>query len=221
MAQLNGLVSTHGADYGLLATWTGLSKPARDAVKHQRFRVKVWDSTDGGTNWAKVLDIVTATRTAGSTVTYTLTSVNQALPHLRRRDRDAAGAHHERRFGFGRRRCRLAHGLDELHRDDLRRGGAAPVRAAIGVHAEHEACQFDHGEGEGEDQPEPEHAPLADGSLPAQAALPRQRVAGQPQRTGRMQQDLVAGGRCCMGRSLAVGQVDTVVAKRRSLPGGR
>ena len=40
VAQLNGLVSTHGADYGLLATWTGLSKPARDAVKHQRFRVK-------------------------------------------------------------------------------------------------------------------------------------------------------------------------------------
>ncbi|EWS82324.1 hypothetical protein BF93_11990 [Brachybacterium phenoliresistens] len=46
VAQLNGLVSTHGADYGLLATWAGLSKPARDAVKHQRFRVKVWDSTD-------------------------------------------------------------------------------------------------------------------------------------------------------------------------------
>ncbi len=37
VAQLNGLVSTHGADYGLLVTWTGLSKPARDSVKHQRF----------------------------------------------------------------------------------------------------------------------------------------------------------------------------------------
>jgi restriction system protein len=46
VAQLNGLVHTHGADYGLLATWAGLSKPARDAVKHQRFRVKVWDSAD-------------------------------------------------------------------------------------------------------------------------------------------------------------------------------
>lgn len=46
VAQLNGLVHTHGADYGLLATWAGLTKPARDAVKHQRFRVKVWDSTD-------------------------------------------------------------------------------------------------------------------------------------------------------------------------------
>lgn len=46
VAQLNGLVVTQGADYGLLATWAGLSKPARDAVKHQRFRVKVWDSKD-------------------------------------------------------------------------------------------------------------------------------------------------------------------------------
>lgn len=46
VAQLNGLVTTHGADYGLLATWTGLSKPARDTVKHQRFRVKVWDAAD-------------------------------------------------------------------------------------------------------------------------------------------------------------------------------
>ncbi|WP_269366729.1 restriction endonuclease [Brachybacterium paraconglomeratum] len=46
VAQLNGLVHTHGAGYGPLATWSGLSKPARDAVKHQRFRVKVWDSTD-------------------------------------------------------------------------------------------------------------------------------------------------------------------------------
>lgn len=46
VAQLNGLVHTHGADFGLLATWAGLSKPARDAVKHQRFRVKVWDSED-------------------------------------------------------------------------------------------------------------------------------------------------------------------------------
>ncbi|UYG15465.1 restriction endonuclease [Brachybacterium huguangmaarense] len=46
VAQLNGLVHTQGADYGLLATWTGLSRAAREAVKHQRFRVKVWDSTD-------------------------------------------------------------------------------------------------------------------------------------------------------------------------------
>lgn len=46
VAQLNGLVHTHGADYGLLATWAGLSRPAREAVKHQRFRVKVWESED-------------------------------------------------------------------------------------------------------------------------------------------------------------------------------
>ncbi|GAA4386019.1 restriction endonuclease [Tsukamurella soli] len=46
VAQLNGLVATHGADYGLLATWAGLSRPARETVRHQRFRVKVWDSSD-------------------------------------------------------------------------------------------------------------------------------------------------------------------------------
>ena len=46
VSQLNGLVSTHGADYGLLVTWAGLTKPARDAVKHQRFRVKVSESED-------------------------------------------------------------------------------------------------------------------------------------------------------------------------------
>lgn len=46
VAQLNGLVQTHGADYGLIVTWAGLSKQARDALRHQRFRVKVWDSSD-------------------------------------------------------------------------------------------------------------------------------------------------------------------------------
>lgn len=46
VSQLNGLVHTHGADYGLLVTWAGLTKPARDTVKHQRFRVKVWESED-------------------------------------------------------------------------------------------------------------------------------------------------------------------------------
>jgi len=51
VSQLNGLVSTQGADYGLLVTWAGLSKPARDAVRHQRFKVKVWDS-------ASVIDAV-------------------------------------------------------------------------------------------------------------------------------------------------------------------
>jgi len=45
---------------------------------------EVWDSTDGGTNWTKVLDIAAATRAVGATVTYTLSSVNQALPHLLR-----------------------------------------------------------------------------------------------------------------------------------------
>lgn len=46
ISQLNGLVASQGADYGLIATWSGLSKPARDAVKHQRFKMKVWESAD-------------------------------------------------------------------------------------------------------------------------------------------------------------------------------
>lgn len=46
ISQLNGLVTTHGADFDLLVTWTGLSEPARDAVKHQRFRVKILESSD-------------------------------------------------------------------------------------------------------------------------------------------------------------------------------
>ncbi len=46
ISQLTGLVASQGADYGLIATWAGLSKPARDAVKHQRFKIKVWESAD-------------------------------------------------------------------------------------------------------------------------------------------------------------------------------
>jgi restriction system protein len=44
IAQLNGLVVTHGADFGLIVTWAGLTGPARNTVKQQRFRVKVWES---------------------------------------------------------------------------------------------------------------------------------------------------------------------------------
>jgi len=45
---------------------------------------EVWDSTDGGTTWVKVLDIAAATRAKGSTVSYTLSGTNQAVPHLLR-----------------------------------------------------------------------------------------------------------------------------------------
>lgn len=46
VAQLNGLVSTHNADHGLLVTWTGLSSAAKESVRHQRFSVKVWEKQD-------------------------------------------------------------------------------------------------------------------------------------------------------------------------------
>ena len=45
---------------------------------------EVWDSADGGSTWTKALDIAAATRTAGSTVSYTLSGINQAVPHLLR-----------------------------------------------------------------------------------------------------------------------------------------
>ena len=46
ISQLNGLVSTHGADFGLIATWEGLSRQARESIKHHRFRIKVWESSE-------------------------------------------------------------------------------------------------------------------------------------------------------------------------------
>lgn len=46
ISQLNGLVSTHGADFGLIATWDGLSNQARESIRHHRFRIKVWESSD-------------------------------------------------------------------------------------------------------------------------------------------------------------------------------
>lgn len=37
---------THGAEQGLLVAWGGLTKPARDALKNQRLRVRVWEAGD-------------------------------------------------------------------------------------------------------------------------------------------------------------------------------
>lgn len=44
--QLQGAITTHGADHGLLVAWGGLTKPAQQAVRSQRFRVRVWDADD-------------------------------------------------------------------------------------------------------------------------------------------------------------------------------
>ncbi|RAO30049.1 hypothetical protein ONO86_05601 [Micromonospora noduli] len=46
VTQLHGVMTTHGADQGLLVAWGGLSKPARDALKNQHLRVRVWEATD-------------------------------------------------------------------------------------------------------------------------------------------------------------------------------
>jgi predicted Mrr-cat superfamily restriction endonuclease len=38
--------SPYGADQGLLVAWGGLSKPARDSLKNQQMRVRVWEASD-------------------------------------------------------------------------------------------------------------------------------------------------------------------------------
>lgn len=46
VTQLHGVMSTHGAEQGLLVAWGGLSKPARDALKNHQMRVRVWEASD-------------------------------------------------------------------------------------------------------------------------------------------------------------------------------
>lgn len=46
VTQLHGVMTTHGADQGLLVAWGGLSKPARDAMKNHQLRVRVWEAAD-------------------------------------------------------------------------------------------------------------------------------------------------------------------------------
>lgn len=46
VTQLHGVMSTHGADQGLLVAWGGLSKPARDALKNHQMRVRIWEATE-------------------------------------------------------------------------------------------------------------------------------------------------------------------------------
>lgn len=46
LTQLHGVMSTHQAEQGLLVAWGGLSKPARDALKPQQLRVRVWEAAD-------------------------------------------------------------------------------------------------------------------------------------------------------------------------------
>lgn len=42
--QLHGAMTQHGATQGLLVSWGGLSKQARDLMQHQRMRVRLWEA---------------------------------------------------------------------------------------------------------------------------------------------------------------------------------
>lgn len=44
--QLTGLVSSHGADYGLIVAWGGLTSAAKQEIQSKRFTIKAWQSTD-------------------------------------------------------------------------------------------------------------------------------------------------------------------------------
>ena len=44
--ELHGVLSTHGADQALLVAWGGVNKAARQELKNQFFRVRVWDADD-------------------------------------------------------------------------------------------------------------------------------------------------------------------------------
>lgn len=54
VSQLHGVMSTYGADQGLLVAWGGLTKQARDLLKNQQLRVRVWEA-------AEVIDAVLRT----------------------------------------------------------------------------------------------------------------------------------------------------------------
>lgn len=44
--QLHGVLSTQGADQGLLVAWGGLTKPARDSLKGAQLKIRVWEASD-------------------------------------------------------------------------------------------------------------------------------------------------------------------------------
>ncbi len=42
--ELHGVLSTHGAKQALLVAWGGVNKTARQELRSQFFRVRVWDA---------------------------------------------------------------------------------------------------------------------------------------------------------------------------------
>jgi hypothetical protein len=46
VTQLHGVMSTHGADHGRLVALEDCPSPARDGLKNQRLRVRIWEAAD-------------------------------------------------------------------------------------------------------------------------------------------------------------------------------
>jgi restriction system protein len=46
VSQLQGVMSTHQADQGLLVAWEGLTSQAKNALKNQHLRIRVWEADD-------------------------------------------------------------------------------------------------------------------------------------------------------------------------------
>ena len=46
LRELNGVLSTQGADQGLLVAWGGVTRTTRREQRDQFFRVRVWDAED-------------------------------------------------------------------------------------------------------------------------------------------------------------------------------
>lgn len=44
--QLTGLVSSHGADFGLIVAWGGMTSAAKQEIQSKRFTIKAWQATD-------------------------------------------------------------------------------------------------------------------------------------------------------------------------------
>ena len=44
--QPHGVISTHGADQGLLVAWGGINRVAASELSTQRFNLRVWDADD-------------------------------------------------------------------------------------------------------------------------------------------------------------------------------
>jgi restriction system protein len=84
VAQLHGVMATHGAEQGLLVAWGGLSRQAREALRNQQMRVRVWESSD-------VVDAVLRTYDQLPETIRTQLPLKRGRPRCSWRERFAAG----------------------------------------------------------------------------------------------------------------------------------